>query len=201
MSSMLSPEEGTLAVKTARKVIEEYVLTHKLPKIELPKAFDRPGGVFVTLHTGHELRGCIGYPYPVEGMSLGETLADAAVSAATRDPRFPRVSKTELDQIRVEVTLLSEPVLLTCKPLERPQCIKIGRDGLIIEYGVYKGLLLPQVPVEWAWDATEFLENLCIKAEISSDAWVEERAKVYTFQGQIFEETGPNGQIKEKKIS
>ena len=198
---MLSPEEGTLAVQTARKVIEEYVHTHKLAKIDLPKAFDRPGGVFVTLHVGHELRGCIGYPYPVEGMSLGEALADAAVSAATKDPRFPRVTLAELDRIRVEVSLLTEPVILKCKPLERPKYIKIGRDGLIIEYGVYKGLLLPQVPVEWAWDATEFLENLCLKAEISPDAWVEERAKVYTFQGQIFEETGPRGVVVEKKIS
>lgn len=198
---MLSLEEGTLAVKTARNVIEEYVKTDKAPEVGLPAAFERPGGVFVTLHTGHDLRGCIGYPYPMEDMTLGDALADAAISAATRDPRFPRVRKTELDRIRVEVTLLGEPALLECKPVERPQHIKIGRDGLIIEYGLYRGLLLPQVPVEWHWDATEFLENLCLKAGISPDAWVEARAKIYTFSGQIFEETEPHGEIIEKQIS
>lgn len=197
---MLSTEDGTLAVKTARNVIEEYVKTEKQPKVGLPEAFDRPGGVFVTLNIDHALRGCIGYPYPMEDMTLGEALADAAVSAATRDPRFPRVHKAELDKIRVEVTILSQPELLKCKPAERPQHIKIGRDGLIIEYGLYKGLLLPQVPVEWRWDATEFLENLCLKAGISPDAWVEEKAKIYTFGGQIFQETEPHGPIVEKKI-
>ncbi|CAJ35756.1 TIGR00296 family protein [Methanocella arvoryzae] len=198
---MLSLEDGTLAVKTARNVIEEYVKTGNYSKFELPKTFDRPGGVFVTLSINHDLRGCIGYPYPMEDMSLGEALADAAMSAATRDPRFPRVHKNELDQIRVEVTILGQPELLKCKPLERPHHIKIGRDGLIIEYGLHKGLLLPQVPVEWHWDATEFLENLCLKAGISPDAWVEEKAKIYTFGGQIFEETEPGGPVIEKKIA
>ena len=198
---MLSIEEGTHAVTTARKVIEEYVKTGKPPKVELPKVFDSPSGVFVTLNIEHQLRGCIGYPYPMEDMSLGEALADAAVSAATRDPRFPRVTKAELGNIRIEVTILSQPELLKCKPAERPQHIKIGRDGLIIEYGLYKGLLLPQVPVEWRWDATEFLENLCLKAGISPDAWIDEKAKIYTFGGQIFQETEPNGPVVEKKIT
>ncbi|HMK46853.1 MAG TPA: TIGR00296 family protein [Methanocella sp.] len=195
---MLSLEEGTSAVKMARHVIEEYVKAGVIPKVRLSKAFDHPGGVFVTIHIDHELRGCIGYPSPIEGMTLGEALADAAVSAATRDPRFPRVRTTELGKIRVEVTILTEPVLLKGKATERPRNIMVGRDGLIVELGPYKGLLLPQVPTEWGWNATEFLENTCIKAGIMPDAWADDKTKVYTFSGQIFEEERPGGDILEK---
>ena len=197
---MLSLGEGTSAVKTARYVIEEYVRTGAVPKVRLSKAFERPGGVFVTLNIDHELRGCIGYPSPIEGMTLGEALVDAAVSAATRDPRFPMVRTQELGKIRIEVTILTEPVLLKGKATERPQHIKVGRDGLIVEHGPYKGLLLPQVPVEWGWDATEFLENTCIKAGVAPNSWVDDKTKVYTFSGQIFEERGPSGDVVEKKI-
>ncbi len=104
---MLSLEEGTLAVRTARKVIEEYVRTNKMPEVVLPAVFDDLSGVFVTLKKGGDLRGCIGYPYP--DLPLSKALADAAVQAATQDPRFPRVRGAELDGISVEVTVLSEP--------------------------------------------------------------------------------------------
>ncbi len=195
---MLSLEEGTLAVKTARKVIEEYVRTNKMPKVELPGSFDGLSGVFVTLKIASELRGCIGYPYP--DLPLSKALVDAAVQAATQDPRFPRVRSAELDHIAVEVTLLSEPELLRVKPLERPKHLVIGRDGIIVEYGLYRGLLLPQVPVEQGWGPEEYLEYGCMKAGISPDMWVDDKTKVYTFQGQIFQEKIPRGEVVEEKI-
>ncbi|MCD1294483.1 TIGR00296 family protein [Methanocella sp. CWC-04] len=195
---MLSIEEGTLAVRTARKVIEEYVRTNSVPEVELPRPFDELSGVFVTLKKSHDLRGCIGYPYP--DVPLREALVDAAIQAATQDPRFPRVRSAEMDKINLEVTVLSEPELLRIKPLERPEHIVIGRDGLIIEYGLYRGLLLPQVPVEQGWNVTDYLENACMKAGLYPDAWVDDMTKVYTFTGQIFEETSPRGEVVEKRF-
>ncbi|HTY89719.1 MAG TPA: TIGR00296 family protein [Methanocella sp.] len=194
---MLSLEDGTLAVRTARKVIEEYVKTNKVPKVELPESFNGLSGVFVTLKEGGELRGCIGYPYP--DLPLSKALADAAVQAATQDPRFPMVRSAELDRISVEVTVLSEPELLKAKPVDRPKRLVVGRDGIIVEYGLYRGLLLPQVPVEQGWGPEEYLEYGCLKAGISPDMWVDDRAKIYTFQGQIFQETSPNGEVVEEK--
>jgi uncharacterized protein (TIGR00296 family) len=195
---MLSPEEGTIAVKTARKVIEDYLKTNRISKVDLPPALDEPGGVFVTLKTMGDLRGCIGYPYP--DLPLGKALVDAAIQAATQDPRFPRVTSREMKDIQIEVTLLSEPELLRVPPADRPKAIKIGRDGLIIERGLYRGLLLPQVPVEQRWGAEEYLEGACMKAGLMPDMWVDDRTKVYTFTGQIFAEKAPLGEIHEVRI-
>lgn len=187
-----------MAVKTARIVIEEYVRTDRVPMVELPATFNDLSGVFVTLKVAGDLRGCIGYPYP--DLPLSQALVDAAVQAATQDPRFPRVRSAELDSIAVEVTLLSEPELLRVKPIERPKHIAIGRDGIIVEYGLYRGLLLPQVPVEQGWGPEEYLEYGCLKAGISPDMWVDEKTKVSTFQGQIFQEKAPRGEVVEEKM-
>jgi hypothetical protein len=195
---MLNLEEGTLAVKTARRVIEEYVKNNRTPKVELQGPFEELSGVFVTLKEDGELRGCIGYPYP--DIPLSKALVDAAIQAATQDPRFGRVRTAELSRIAVEVTVLSEPEILKAKPLDRPNNIKIGRDGIIVEYGLYRGLLLPQVPIEQGWGPEEYLEYGCIKAGISADAWVDEKTRIYTFQGQIFQEKTPGGEVIEEKI-
>lgn len=194
---MLSQEEGTRAVRAARRAIEEYVRAGRVPNVELPGEFDGKSGVFVTLKEEGELRGCIGYPYPE--MPLRRALVDAAVQAATQDPRFDRVRLPELGRITVEVTVLSEPRILPAKPLDRPKSLVIGRDGIIVESGNRRGLLLPQVPVEQGWGAEEYLEYGCIKAGLSPDSWVDQRTKVYTFQGQIFHETTPGGTVVEEK--
>ena len=186
-----------MAVKTARKVIEEYVKSNKVPKVDLPESFNDLSGVFVTLKEAGDLRGCIGYPYP--DLPLSKALVDAAVQAATQDPRFDRVRSSELDHITVEVTVLSEPELMRAKPVDRPNHLVIGRDGIIVEYGLYRGLLLPQVPIEQHWGPEEYLEYGCLKAGLSADAWVDDMTKVYTFQGQIFQETSPKGKVVEEK--
>jgi uncharacterized protein (TIGR00296 family) len=189
-------EKGAFLVRTARKVIEEYVKSgNKYEPGDYPKEFDGKGGVFTTIHMhhGHELRGCIGYPEPV--MPLIEALAESAVSV-TRDPRFPPLSAHELDKIVVEVSVLTEPKLIEVKdPREYPKKIRIGKDGLIIERGLSRGLLLPQVPVEWKWDAREFLENLCMKAGLPPDAWLELGVKIYSFGSEIFSEKSPRGGV------
>ena len=197
---MLNLDEGKKAVSFAREVIEEYVKNKTVPEIELPGVFNEKHGAFVTIHTypGYELRGCIGVPLPV--MSLKEAIVEGATSA-TRDPRFPPLSPDELDNIVVEVTVLTEPELIRVdKPSDYLSEIEIGRDGLIVEQGFFKGLLLPQVPVEQGWDKEEFLSHTCMKAGLMPDAWFDKNTKIYRFSGQVFTETKPRGEIKEKKI-
>lgn len=189
-------EKGGFLVRTARKAIEAYVRSSDTyePK-DCPGEFMEKSGVFTTihLHKGHELRGCIGYAEPV--LPLMEALLGSAVSA-TQDPRFPPLSEKELGEIVVEVSVLTKPELIKVNdPREYPEKMKIGRDGLVIERGVQKGLLLPQVPVECKWDAEEFLHHLCMKAGLPSDAWLGEGVKIYSFRSEIFTEKSPRGKI------
>jgi uncharacterized protein (TIGR00296 family) len=195
-------EQGTKAVRAARAIIDAHVRREPTPKLNLPKEFSSKGGVFVTINTfpKKDLRGCIGYPEPV--LPLNEALVDAAKSASTRDPRFPSVSPDELEKIIVEVSLLTRPSLIKVKdPSEYPKKIVIGQDGLIAEYGMARGLLLPQVPIEWKWEAEEFLEHTCMKAGLPANAWQDERIKIYKFQGQVFDETEPRGDVVERKLA
>ena len=196
----MSLAEGTAAVRFARTVVEQYVTYHTTPSSTLGKPFQIKQGVFVTLHTypDHELRGCIGIPLPV--MPLEDALVESAQSA-TRDPRFFPLTTEELNAIIVEVTILTPPKIIAVKkPTEYPTKIVIGRDGLIVEHGFYKGLLLPQVPIEQQWTVEEFLSNTCMKAGLPPDAWFEKDIKISQFSGQIFTETTPGGPIKETRL-
>ncbi len=189
-------EKGRFLVKTARKVMEEYVKSgNKYLPVAISPEFKARAGVFTTIHThpGNELRGCIGYPEPI--MRLIDALTESAISV-TRDPRFPALSEKELGKIVVEVSVLSPPELIKVSdPQEYLRKIRIGRDGLIIEKGFDRGLLLPQVPVEWKWDVREFLSNLCMKAGLPSGEWAEDDVRIYSFHSDIFRERAPNGEI------
>jgi len=197
---MLSLDEGIKAVVFARKVVELYVKENNIPKLNLGKSFTEKQGAFVTIHTypKHDLRGCIGIPNPI--MPLNEAIIEGARSA-TRDPRFPPIGESELDKIIIEVTILSKPELIKVdKPEEYLSKIELGRDGLIVEQGFFKGLLLPQVPIEQGWNKEEFISSTCIKAGLMPDAWLNEDTKISKFSGQIFTEIEPRGKIKEKKL-
>jgi uncharacterized protein len=186
---MISEEEGEFLVKLARKTIETYIKEGKIMAVpdETPQNLRQDMGVFVTINSQNQLRGCIGYPEPVK--PLVKATIDVAIGAATQDPRFPRVNINELADITVEVSVLTLPKLLEAlKPSEYLEKISIGETGLIVEMGVYRGLLLPQVPIEWGWDVEEFLGNTCMKAGLSSNCWLQEGVKIYSFQSQIFEE-------------
>ncbi|XRO76365.1 TIGR00296 family protein [Methanocaldococcus sp. 10A] len=198
---LLTLEEGTFAVKFARAVIENYLSGKEFIVENYPPIFNEKRGCFCTLHTypDKELRGCIGIPEPI--MPLIEALKEAAISAATKDPRFVPVTLEEMDNIVIEVSILTPPELIKVRnPKEYLEKIKIGRDGLIIEYGLYRGLLLPQVPVEYGWDVEDYLANLCLKAGLPPDMWLAEGVKIYRFEAQIFEEIEPRGEIVEKKL-
>ena len=199
---MFSDEDGRLAVRIARAAVESRVRRTKLVEPKVPEIFRKNYGVFVTLTTypGDQLRGCIGYPEPI--MPLMDALKDAAVSACSRDPRFPEVKPEELDRIRVEVSLLTPPEEVKVKkPREYISSVKIGEDGLIMQRGYSRGLLLPQVPVEWHWDAEEFLCQCCLKAGLMPDSWLLEGTKVFKFQAEVFSEEKPGGDVKRRSLS
>ncbi len=186
---MINNDDGDFLVKLARSAIETYVTSGRTVNIpeEINPILKEERGVFVTLNSNGELRGCIGYPQPVK--PLVEAVIDVAISAATADPRFSRVTPSEMDQIQVEVSVLTKPRLISVqKPVEYLDKVKVGQDGLIVEMGIYTGLLLPQVPLEWKWDVEEFLANTCMKAGLSPDCWLQDGVKIYSFQSQIFEE-------------
>jgi hypothetical protein len=192
---MLSLSEGKELVKLARKTVENYFVD-RTPSIKETK-FNEKKGVFVSIHTypDHELRGCIGYCYPY--YPLGEAVQRASISAAFGDPRFSPMEKDELNKIVFEVSVLTEPEIIKVKNTkEYLQKIKIGKDGLMIEYGhLYKGLLLPQVATEYDWNCETLLEHLCMKAGLVVDTWLDPKTKIFKFQTKIFKEKKPNGEI------
>lgn len=198
---MLTKQEGELAVQLARRAIKECLKNGiKLTPDNLPKVFNEKRGVFVTLNKktqSKELRGCIGRPYPV--LPLGEAIIVSAINAARDDPRFNPVKPEEINDIIIEVTVLTVPKRINAKPKDLPEKIVIGRDGLIVATGMHSGLLLPQVAVEHGFDSTEFLCQTCMKAGLMPDSWLS-GAEVYSFEGQIFEEIEPDGEVREKDI-
>lgn len=204
MNFDLSQEEGAYLIRLARRAVETKLRAGETMKpADAPEKLRRRCGVFVTLNSvegsAHRLRGCIGFPYPEK--PLAEAVVDSAVSAAFRDPRFSPVSLGEMDSIVVEVSVLTppEPVRVE-RPDRYPDHIEVGRDGLIVSRGGRRGLLLPQVPVEWGWDVEEFLTQCCLKAWLPPDAWLTPGTEVSKFQAIIFMEEAPRGAVRRKEL-
>ena len=197
----LSLEEGRILVHLARRAVVNYLENKSI--LETPQTTEKlkqECGVFVTLNKAHprELRGCIGFPYP-ESPLTGATIK-AAIYAATEDPRFEPISIVEFQKsILLEVTVLTPPQTLRFKDRKKlPDLIQVGRHGLIVEgYGT-SGLLLPQVAVEWKWDSTDFLSNCCLKAGLPPDSWLLDGTIVKVFEGEIFQETKPGGDVQRR---
>jgi len=137
-------------------------------------------GAFVTLTRDGALRGCIGYPEPV--YPLYEAIMRGAVAAALEDPRFPPVRAVEFTSLRVEISVLSPLTPIA------PDAVVVGTHGLVIEKGGRRGLLLPQVPLEYGWSREEFLAYTCRKAGLSSDAWHTPEAHLFGFTAEVFHE-------------
>ena len=187
--TQLSDSDGVFLVKTARMAVTEFLSNGKRMKLESEreKKFSFNAGVFVTLNNADGLRGCIGFPMPDKKLSHG--IIDAAIAAATEDPRFSPVKINELNEIVFEVTVLTPPVEITVTdPMEYLEKIKVGRDGLIIRNSFSSGLLLPQVPVEYGWNVEEFLQHTCEKAGLEKDTWKNEKVKIEKFEGIVYKE-------------
>jgi uncharacterized protein len=138
-----------------------------------------PCGAFTTLHLGGRLRGCIGYVFPND--SLYKTVADTARAAAFDDPRFEPVTPFEAPDLKVEISILSP-----LQPIQ-PDEVIVGKHGLIVSMGNRRGLLLPQVAVEWEWDPETFLAQTCLKAGLPADAW-QRGAELQGFTAEVFGE-------------
>jgi len=198
---MYDLEDGKLAISIARAALDNYFTGKDVKLPSLPNKFSRKSGVFVTLnrYPKKQLRGCIGYILPV--MKLQKAIKQNALNAALEDPRFPRLKKEELDKIVVEVSLLTVPEKIEfSSPEELVGQIEIGKDGLIVEKSILKGLLLPQVPVEWEWDTEEFLDHTCMKAGLPAGSWRKDNIKITKFSASVFAESTPRGKVKRKEL-
>jgi AmmeMemoRadiSam system protein A len=171
-------ERGTL-LNLAHVSIETALVERAIDTTPPSEHLAEARGAFTTLHLHGELRGCIGYVLPAD--SLYQTVAETARAAAFDDPRFPPVSEIEAPSLKVEISVLSPP-----KPI-RPEDVVIGRHGLIVTYGARRGLLLPQVPLEWGWDRETFLAQTCVKAGLPADAW-KRGADLQAFTAEVFGE-------------
>ncbi len=183
MEFNLSYEEKRYLLQLARDTISARLAQQPLPE---PKPISENlkirTGAFVTINKRSQLRGCIGY---VEGIKpLYQAVQNLALSAAFNDPRFSPLSKDELPQTEIEISVLSP---LT--PVEDISEIKIGRDGLLVKNGFYEGLLLPQVATEYGWNVETFLNETCFKAGLPPDAWKDPETQILKFSAFIFSET------------
>ena len=192
---MISDEEGANLVKLARKAVETYLMESAL--ISAEKDGLLKAGVFVTLNyltrnREEHLRGCVGFPMPEK--KLRQSVIEAAIAAATEDPRFQPVDRQELDNMIFEVSVLTPPEEIKVdRPADYKKEIKIGRDGLVLRWRDGSGLLLPQVPVELKWNIDEYFANICFKAGAPADAWLDPASKLYRFEAMVFKETKPRG--------
>jgi AmmeMemoRadiSam system protein A len=135
-------------------------------------------GVFVTLKKKDALRGCIGFIEPVG--PIHQTVIQASIYASSKDPRFKPVTSDELDEIDIEIS-----VLTPMRKISDPSLVEVGKHGLFVKWKGRSGLLLPQVPVENGWSRRTFLEQACLKAGLSKDAW-KSGAKLYVFEADVF---------------
>lgn len=177
----LNPDERAELLRIARRTLEEFLPHRRRPVVETASAalLERRGA-FVTLHSGRALRGCIGTFEASD--PLIDTVQRMAIAAATSDPRFPPLSADELDQVCLEISALS--------PLRRGNAeeVEVGRHGIYITRGIFRGVLLPQVATEHGWDRQLFLEHTCIKAGLPPDAWQDGETRIELFTAEVFGE-------------
>lgn len=178
----LNEHEKKLLLGIARSSIEAAARREQWKPQDVPGSLKVPRGAFVTIRQAGELRGCIGF---IEArLPLHRSIAEVAGKAATEDPRFPPVSRDEVGSLEIEISVLSD---LT--PVRDIQEIEVGRHGLVLEAGWVRGLLLPQVAVEYGWNREEFLNHTAQKAGLSPDAWKSGRLRISTFTTETFSES------------
>ena len=177
---VLSRQDKQTLLDLARESIRARATGAPLPTVSAaPDVLRRRAGAFVSLHRRGMLRGCIGYIEAV--LPLAEAVQDMALSAAFQDPRFMPLTADELDDLDIEISVLT--------PFEKitdASRIEVGRHGLMIRKGRSSGLLLPQVPVQFGWDRATFLAQTCQKAGLPPDAWKDPGAELFIFSADIF---------------
>jgi AmmeMemoRadiSam system protein A len=180
-SESLSNDDKSALLKIARQSLVETIVNGRSWQPATPKGIlAERRGAFVTLHVRGKLRGCVGQ---VEtNKSLSETVARCAISAAREDDRFNPIQSDEVAQLEIEISVLSPPKQIA------PNEIVVGKHGLIVECGPFRGLLLPQVATERKWTAEKFLSETCAKARLPSDAWESAETQILGFSAEVFSE-------------
>lgn len=182
MDRPLNDQEKSYLLSLARATLEMRLTGRPLPSPTPPEGpVNDPRGAFVTLHQDGELRGCIGHVTAVE--PLWRSVQDNAVSAALHDPRFPPVEASELGSISIDISALTP-----MREVASPDEIVVGRDGLMLERGPARGLLLPQVASEQGWDREQFLDHTCRKAGLRPGCWREPDTRILVFSAEVFSE-------------
>ena len=167
-------------LELARATVDASVRVRRLPEIPVLAELAEPRGVFVSLHREGALRGCLGHM--AADLPVGEAVRRMAVASAHDDPRFSPVAPDELEDLDVEISVL------TPSRRVRPDDVVPGRDGLIVCRGVRSGVLLPQVAPEQGWDRVAFLRGVCRKASLPPDAWEDPDTELYAFGAQVWPE-------------
>jgi AmmeMemoRadiSam system protein A len=185
-----SPEERRILLRLAHESISSCLgLQYPSEALQSPHLRENRG-VFTTLYVRGNLRGCVGYAVPIA--PLFRAVAETARSAAFEDSRFPAITVDEVAELKVSLSVLS--------PLfdVRPEQVEVGRHGLVVSQGYRRGLLLPQVALEWNWDRETFLAQTCKKAGLPSDAW-RLGVQLQAFTAELFGDPDlPQGGTKEK---
>ncbi len=174
-----SPEERELLLHLAHQAIDSELEHAEMPLPAIPEHLQQQRGAFTTLHLEGDVRGCVGYVFPVA--PLFQTIIETARAAAFQDMRFLPVTREEAPQLQISISVLSP--LFPVKAEE----VELGKHGLLVTQGNRRGLLLPQVPAEHGWDRKTFLEQTCRKAGLPSDAW-QHGATLEAFTAEIFGE-------------
>ena len=177
---MLTADDEARLLQVARRALEARVRRQPLPVPECGGGLDLPMGAFVTIHVRGDLRGCLGR---LEAhRPIAENVAHLAAAVADSDPRFPPLQLPELVETAIEISALAPE-----DEVHDLAVIEVGRHGLIVERGPYRGLLLPQVAAEHGWTRDTFLEHTCLKAGLPRDAW-RYGARIFRFEAQVFGE-------------
>jgi AmmeMemoRadiSam system protein A len=177
----LSEQERARLLAAARQAIRCAIENETFERHDSTAAMERRAGAFVTLRRRGELRGCIGMLDT--SRPLLDSVTDAAVAAATRDHRFSRLSRMELDDCDLEISVLGDFVEVT-----DPQEVEVGRDGVLLRAGFQSGLFLPQVATEQGWDRETLLDHLCLKAGLPPGTWRRPDATLERFTAEVFGE-------------
>ncbi|MDX1779613.1 MAG: AmmeMemoRadiSam system protein A [Thermodesulfobacteriota bacterium] len=176
----MSDKDKKILHTIARNAIESHTLSKPYPEMDISsQTLQEKRGAFVTLHKQGNLRGCIGY---IRGQKpLHQTIREMAIAAAFQDSRFKPVTQNELDDLDIEISVLT--------PLQKVSDVEeitVGKHGIYIIKDYHSGLLLPQVATEQGWDRKTFLEHTCTKAGLPEDAWKDSSTEIYTFSADIF---------------
>jgi len=183
MAKSLSKDQKDILLKIARNTVALYVSEGEVfnPQVDDPE-LKQVQGVFVTLHKDGRLRGCIGSIIGDKPLYLG--VRDMAISSATQDPRFSKVTKDELDKIDIEIS-----VLTPLRKIFDPEEIMVGTHGVLVRKGFRSGVYLPQVAIETNWTRDQFMDSLCAdKARIDRDAWRKGECDIFIFSAEVFGE-------------